>query len=152
MKKFNKVVHDFVSLFGGQAYVAYGYDVTTDMGYVNYLRRSSEGHLNFYPFDQVTGLPIVSEHPSTEAEVMGSVWRTVCGVCNAPTVIRKGSSLWLCTGCMGAESIGEFYSVIIRSDWRSVEAVLERRPNAKNRNALTNESLDELIQENKERL
>lgn len=131
----NKQIHDFDTVFGSYIYVASDDGVLDTDSYVSCL-------IIFYGLSSVTFTDI-----TVDAEVYEGVWQAVCPTCKVSTLpISKSLSLCACVKCYNV------YSVMLREDWRSVEAVLLKRPNKCNRNAIKSDTIDILLQENRDHL
>ena len=130
----DKYIHDFDSLFSNYVYAVSGVTMDVD-AYVSCI-------MVLYGCSSVVFCGGI-----VEAEVYDGVWQAVCPECNVAT-LPVSKSLLLCT-CVKCYNV---YSVNLREDWRSVEAILLKRPSKCNRNAITSDTIDVLLQENKDNL
>lgn len=150
MTQYKNKIHDFISLYGAQAYVLYELTLSEDTDYIKYLKHINSDLSKLNPFT-VDGLPVLGGGEPVPAEIVHGVWTAVCPSCSSRALIRKESSVWFCLRCWDGES-GVFSSIVWRSEWDTVEKILLRRPNIGNRNAYSNESIEDLLQENKDNM
>lgn len=131
----DKQIHDFDTVFGNYVYVVSDDGVLDTDSYVSCL-------VIFYGLSSVKFTDVV-----VDAEVYEGVWQAVCPMCKVATLpISKSLSLCTCVKCYNV------YSVTLRQDWRSVEALLLKRPSKCNRNAIKSDTISVLLQENKDNL
>lgn len=153
MGVYNNKIYDFVSLYGGEAFIFNNLNLQNDWDYVSFIKNASSNLMDMVnPFiDRNT--PIINQTlVESNTEVINGVWTTVCTMCNNRVVIRRLSNIYLCVKCCIDADINEFYRLNWRVDWRDVERVLLARPNSLNRNALYTETIRDLVQENREYL
>ena len=149
---FNNRIHDFISLYGAQAFVEYNLNLYLNYDYISFIKNISHGLLDSLNVFDDNGDEIVSSSVVVNADIVNGVWSALCSKCHQRVVIRRSNSLFVCVNCFYTTNVSLFSRVFCREDCYSVENILLCRPSIKNRNAYSFETLEMLLQENKENL
>ena len=140
----HNIIYDFVSLYKSIASFKYELDIESDSDYYQFLVK--EFGVIGSPY-LLGGLPKILEG-SLSAIIIKGAWCVVCSECQRVQIVRKDSKLWLCINCSVNVNIQGFRQVNWRKDCVIVEAILLQRPQLCNRNALYEETLTMLLDEN----
>ena len=149
MVRYKQKIHDFISLFGADAYLKYDLDLKDDYQYAQYLSTVLDREIN--PYNSDSG-KIIRGMPPQTVDIVNGVWSVVCGGCGQRTIVRRRNEYWICVSCLEEYDGHSFSTAMWRDDIDYVESILCERPKALNRNAYYYESAEDLLTENKENL